>query len=222
MKPCGLCSHKARKQIDALLVAGATYRTITNAFPNLSRHAVGRHKRDHLPELMAKAAKEREAVEVQDAKDLVGQCTRYLKKANEMLAAADEWLRDPETGRFNLDPRSTEINVIYSELVEGKEVRRKAPLSQLLAKAEGTSGMMIHHSHWRVSDPRDLFLRAIDRGGRVVELLGKLSGELTPELDLQAIIELVVQALRPHPKSLVEVIAGLRQMDVPLSTMGRN
>ncbi len=220
MKPCGICTHKARKQIDALLIAGATYRTVTNAFPKLSRHALGRHKRDHLPTLMAKAAKEREAKEVQDAKDLVGQCNRYVKKANEMLAAADAWLRDPETGRFNLDPRSIEISVIYSELVDGKEVRRKAPLSQLLTQAEKGNGRMIHHSHWRVSDPRDLFLKAIDRGARVVELLGKLSGELAPELDVQQIVNLVVEALRPHPASLAQVLRGLRELDVPL--VGRN
>ncbi|MBN1461690.1 MAG: hypothetical protein JXA57_19330, partial [Armatimonadetes bacterium] len=156
MKPCSVCRHKRRAEIDRMLVAGCSYRTITTLFSDLSPQALGRHKRAHIPELLRKAAQDREAEDLQEAKDLARQCARYLRKANEMLGAADSWLRDPDTGEYNLDPRSTEVSVIYSQLIGGKEVRKKAPLSELLAKLEQGRPVVVHNTTWRVSDPRDL------------------------------------------------------------------
>jgi hypothetical protein len=138
---------------------------------------------------------------LKEARDLAGQCCRYLKTANGMLEAADACLRDPESGRYTLDPRSTEVAVIFTELVAGKPVRRKALLSQLPARLEN-SGLTVHRTGWRIAEPRDLLLKAIDRGAKVVELMGKLSGELATLPDLELVVRLVTGALRPHPADL--------------------
>lgn len=213
---CAVCDHKARKQIDRLLIAGVSYRNISQLYTGFSKYSLSRHKREHIPELIAKAVKDREAAAVEEAKDLVGECNRYLREANDLLTACSRWLRDPLTGEIILDPRDTEIRVFYTDASSGTVVKRQALLADLIAKIESKEKtVMVTGWRYRHADPRDLLLKSIDRGAKVVELLGRLSGELQILPDVELIIKLVVEALQPHPEAVERVLAGLREAGAP-------
>ncbi len=58
MRKCIVCSHPGREAIDLDLVAGKSLRTIADRC-ELSRYALFRHQRDHLPAGLARAAEAR-------------------------------------------------------------------------------------------------------------------------------------------------------------------
>lgn len=54
---CAVCTHPQREEIDAALVRGDSIRGIAPVYA-ISRFALGRHKRNHLPETLAQALEE--------------------------------------------------------------------------------------------------------------------------------------------------------------------
>lgn len=61
-KPCSVCTHKQRHEVDRLLVARTPYRKITERF-FVSQAALSRHLRAHLPQKLALAEQTEQAVE---------------------------------------------------------------------------------------------------------------------------------------------------------------
>ena len=84
-RTCTVCVHPERSGIDAALIAGGSYRSIAQQFA-ASPDAVLRHKRDHLPPTLAKAA---EAAEVAHADDLLAQVRRLQGRALSILDRAE-------------------------------------------------------------------------------------------------------------------------------------
>src|SRR4051794_12665404 len=83
---CTICTHERRSEIDRALVAGKPYRSIARQFA-ASPDAVFRHRSDHLPAAMVKAA-EAEVVAhaidvVQQLKAINGACLAVLKDARQ-------------------------------------------------------------------------------------------------------------------------------------------
>lgn len=89
-RTCTVCSHAQRSEIDQALATGSgTLRNIAKQF-GPSAAALLRHKRDHLPAHVAKAA---EAKEVASASDLLAQMDALQAKTLAILEAA----KDPRT-----------------------------------------------------------------------------------------------------------------------------
>ena len=74
---CTVCAHPDREAIDRALVAGESYRAIAQRFA-VSRHAAGRHAREHLPAMLAQA---QDAAEVTQANDLLAQVEDLQRQA---------------------------------------------------------------------------------------------------------------------------------------------
>lgn len=66
---CTICTHPEREAIDAAIVGGESYRSITERF-SVSAGAIARHKTDHIPATLAQAT---EAQEIAHAGDLLAQ-----------------------------------------------------------------------------------------------------------------------------------------------------
>lgn len=81
---CTVCQHANRDAIDAELVAGASYRALAGRF-GLSRSAIERHKRDHVPRALAQSAR---AAEVARGDDLVDRLVSLANQTLEILAEA--------------------------------------------------------------------------------------------------------------------------------------
>lgn len=82
---CTICSHPKRAEIDAALVEGSVYRTIAVRF-GLSETALKRHKKDHLPNHVAKAQDARDEA---DANDLLAQIKALRNRSISILQKAE-------------------------------------------------------------------------------------------------------------------------------------
>ncbi len=85
-QPCSICTHAVRKAIDGAIVEGTPNRRVAAQYA-VSEAAVRRHKAEHLPARMIKAA---EQSDVRHAIDVVGQlkaingvCLLILKEARD-------------------------------------------------------------------------------------------------------------------------------------------
>ena len=222
---CAICDQKAARSINKMLAAGCSYRDISRLYggrKGLSKHSLSRHRKEHIPELIRKAAADREVNAIEEARDLLGQSAQYLRSANKMLRACDEWLKGPN-GEYCLEPRDNEVKIFYSDLSTGQEVRHVALLSELLKKlTKKDKKIVVSGWRYRHADPRDLLLKAIDRGAKVVELLGRITGELRADFNLQVaivadpvwpeVLRILTDALRPHPLAFRQVVEGLRNL----------
>jgi len=68
VKKCSVCIHPDRAKIDKMLIDNGTVRDLSRLF-KVSKSALDRHKRDHLPEKLVKAAGAREMAEADSLMD---------------------------------------------------------------------------------------------------------------------------------------------------------
>ena len=84
-RTCTVCCHTEREAIDGALVTGDAFRHIAARF-DTSTGALQRHKAEHLPVTLAKAA---EAMEVANGDSLLEQLQSLQSKALSILASAE-------------------------------------------------------------------------------------------------------------------------------------
>jgi len=81
---CSICIHPDRAEIDKALISGETLRDIAGRCP-VSRSALHRHKRDHLPAHLVKAAEEEDLAQaidvVRQLKAINAACLEILQKS---------------------------------------------------------------------------------------------------------------------------------------------
>ncbi len=244
-RPCTICTHLEREAIDKALVASESYRNVSVRF-GTSVASLQRHKAEHIPALLAVARKHQgeataahgqqlsdQAQAQQDhdeahALDVMEELRRCFERVTLLFDACDRYLRDADDPtRYDVGPRSEDVMVTYTEPGEDdKPVRRKARLSQLLARAEqgtggGASGMVVDRAKTRVADPRELILKAAAQLTTQVQLLAKLLGQLderpqvnvlmAPEwLQVRAVL---LTALAPYADARTAVAAALASLD---------
>jgi hypothetical protein len=146
-RTCTVCTHADRLTIEKLLVEGVSYRDIARQY-GVSFHAVGRHKTDHFPQLLADSrpldlvakqpgnrdtvAKQTATIETyiesraddnhQHAIDVIRTTARQVEHLELLSNAVSEWLRDPEEpSRYSIDPRAGEIMVVYEDFADCTE-----------------------------------------------------------------------------------------------------
>lgn len=203
-----ISTHPAKKYIELELVKGTPYRDIVGQFSgDISRSSLGRYKRKHLPEQLAKA---REAKEVSNADKLLAELARLRIYANKLMEACDRYLTDPEhPDWYDIGPRAHDVDVTYeAEDGQGKTYRRKARMSDLLKLIEKKDILPIE-IRWKIADPRELVLKAHKALKEDLELLGRIWGEIKGEgtpgilvtdpvfIEIQA---LILDAVKDHPE----------------------
>lgn len=131
-----------------------------------------------------------------------------MNRLRAMLDACDEWLRDPdEPHKYNLGPRSFEVEVVYEEeskkpTKESSTVRRKALLSDLL-KQTNKDVVEIRYKH---ADPRQILTTVADSVERQLRLLSQIQGKIKSDTEevttlvLVKIQQTVINELKDHPQ----------------------
>lgn len=217
-RPCSVCDRADLLEINRALAefAGESkrFRIVSERF-GLSIQSLRRHESAHLTEGLKKAVvKHAELIEETRDLDILASLKRLIGKAELMLSAADEWLRDPaDPARYNLNPRTHEIEVVYEETIGDRASRRTAKLSHLLERIEQGLPVTVIKGESRTADPRKLLLDAVDSLKPVLELLGKATGQIRPDpavslnvfletREWQRLEEALLEALRPYPAAL--------------------
>lgn len=184
-RKCTVCEHPEVVEINKCLVNNESLRNIAKQFPGITSAAVNRHKA-HLPGKLVKAQEEKQIIKNVTVLEEIKRC---FERVNKLFDACDKWLSDPETGEYNLNPRAGDIEIIYTEPgPNGKDVRKKALLSKLLAEVRG-AGYLIESWESRIADPRTLILHTSRQLGTQIELLSKLLHMLGLEERLKTIEE---------------------------------
>lgn len=203
MPKCSVCMHPKRAAIDKALVAGESFRRVAAQF-GASATSLRRHQKAHLIDVIQRAERNHVAkvegfVVAQEqrrdagALDVDEELRRIFHHMKKLLSACDDWLTDPENPSvYNLDPRGHEVNVIYEEIDDTRDrpivLRRKAKLSQLIAKIEaGIPNTTVVNVEYKHTDPRKLIVDTANALRPSVELLAKLVDRLPdgPNVQIQ-------------------------------------
>ncbi len=214
MSKCTICGHAQREEIDRALVRGESLRVLAKCY-GTSHAALFRHKRDHIPAELARVV---EAGTLARATALAGEVERLaladdgralavmaelesmLRRVKKLFDACDDWLTDPDDPqRYDLGPRAEELLVHYWAAGEqGRRVRAKAPLAELLGRAAGRGGeagapaageaggragggsgeIVVEGLELRSADPRELILKTAKRLEAALQLVARLLGQL--------------------------------------------
>ena len=213
-RTCTVCAHPRRPAIDRALVARQSLRDIAGQF-SLTKSALERHRREHLPATLLAALEAQEAAE---AADVLAELRRCMERVQLLFDACDAWLRDPEDPEcYTLVPRAHDVQVVYLAPVDGgKPVRKKAPLSALLMRLQ-EGGVRVEHWETKHADPRELVLKTAGQLQGHLELLAELEGKLSrqPVVNLQvhpewlALRRRIVAELAPYPEARVALAGAL-------------
>jgi hypothetical protein len=88
-RPCTVCRNPQREDIDSTLINGGSFRNISKRF-KLGITAVFRHKRDHIPKTLLKAAEAKaEAREIERGEDLLEQIRDLNERTLKILKQAE-------------------------------------------------------------------------------------------------------------------------------------
>jgi hypothetical protein len=232
---CKVCAHKKLNQINRDLVmkwrTKDGFRKIAKRY-GLHPSSVYRHFCEHLPEELWAAERARREL---NADNLIANLQKHWQRMEKLSDACERVLEDPENPdrwvvgappRLFAECRASQIMVHYDVIVDGKAIKRKANLDVLLDALEKggpkENPLLVTATWYRGEDILKTAREAAKEARGFLELYAKLSGQMQPELDLHLIVDLVVHALRPHPSALRKVLEGLRQLQVPLDSFGKN
>src|SRR6476659_2243102 len=214
---CGVCDHKKREEIDRELVGREKpFRYFPERY-GIPLTTVYRHYCEHVPARLAKAQGATEAVQ---GDKLLAHLDQALERVRLLSDACDRWLRDPnDSTQYDVGPRSDDVTVVYTALVNGRRVQKREKLSVLLAKVSGTAPSVdvVEVKH---ADPRVLLLKAADTLRGQLELLGKLIGKLreggTVNVfvgdEWRAVESVFLSTLAPHPTIRLQVADALERL----------
>lgn len=93
-RTCTVCRHESRREINRLLVDGRPVRDIAARF-QLASSSVDRHRREHIPAIVAKA---KEARDAKEGASLFEQLRDITAATREVLAAARGFAENPKPG----------------------------------------------------------------------------------------------------------------------------
>jgi hypothetical protein len=230
---CRVCAHPKRQRIDKELVM--RWRT-RDGFRNIAKRyglhpsSMYRHFGEHLPAELRESERARREL---SADNLVANLQVHWRRMDKLSEACERVLEDPKDPdrwivgappRLFAECRAWQIMVHYDVVVGGSVTKRQANLDVLLDLLERAgpkeNPLLVTAARYHGEDILRTVREAAREARGFLELYAKLSGEMRPELDVEFIVNAVVEALRPHPKSLRQVLQQLRVADV--SIVNRN
>jgi len=189
-RPCSICSHSERLEIDRLLLRGESYRKIAERF-GLSMGSISRHREAHI------------GTDLRDVREVM------IQAREEALAEIKGEVKARDMEEVKAEVITEARGVIASRLELCKDhfdqlrvLRERAAIA--LEKAEG-------------SENHKIALQAIRELRELVRLWGELEGKLQSQPQINILVNpewlqlrtIIVTALRPHPEALEAVLEAL-------------
>lgn len=97
-----------------------------------------------------------------------------IERVTLLFNACDEYLKDPENpAKYDIGPRSEDVTVTFVERVgeDGREVKRKRKLSEILADLRQQPGITVRSAEIRHADIRELMLKTMTEARSVLAFL---------------------------------------------------
>lgn len=204
-KPNLVETHPKKKKIIEALIKQKPYAEIEKEF-DIPRFSLMKYVKKQLPAQIAK----------EQSKNAQGYVDIYLKQVDEITArcrklfdACDEWLTDPDDPqKYSLDPRASEISVIYHPPGEEKQ-RKSAMLSELIDQLKTNLYVDPVAVRFKTADPRELILKTAESMKGLLELTAKITGdikEITAKADIEhVIVPRIIQAVMINTGNAPEI-----------------
>lgn len=210
-------THPKRKEIDAAIVAGESFRAIAARF-KVSSSSVNRYIRGAFAENLARARQNRE---MDSGYFIFDQIAGALTKIHKMINAIDEWMTDPEDPeKYTLAPRASEIVVVYERLraVDDKIIREKDTLQNLLSKLDSETPDDMISTQIKSYDVRKLMLEAFNGVAVQLRLYMQQQNDAT-EQAVQEAVEGVFDTLRGAMEEVASQHPELREPIAEIFTL---
>ncbi|HLI49859.1 MAG TPA: hypothetical protein VKV18_14390 [Chthonomonas sp.] len=142
-------------------------------------------------------------------RDPIAELQWSLERVHEILEACDSWLRDPQTGRYDVSPRGEELWIRFRERdpQTGRTIWRRAPLQQLLDRCCGDEAVETHVEAIKIEDPRRLLLKAAQELRQTLKAGVELAERLTDVAALQAFQEAILEEIRAFDEAAAQRVA---------------
>lgn len=168
---CKICAHPQVEQIKEAIARRTPDTIIVAQYGNtFSALTLASHRKDCIKHALVAAEAALRVNRGIDVKEIVFENYEIFQKAKR---ACVRWLTDPDdSNEFTIDPRATEIDIVYYDLDDcderGKPTRKKAPLQELLNKLNASG-------HYEVKTHYD---KSIDIRRYVLEVLNTQRGDM--------------------------------------------
>ncbi len=180
-RKCSVCTHSGVATINKAIYDGKSFRGISLNY-GMSNMSVSRHAENCLKLDLQALLKEGKVSKAIDVYEEFCEQLAFVKKAR---AAAEKWMVDPtDDEAFSVDPRATEVAVVYYDSLvtdaQGNPTRQKASLQELLDRIGGGRYQVRDHTI-RTIDLREYALKTIDKCDLTIAQFAKLSGAYTKD-----------------------------------------
>ena len=222
-RPCTICRHPKREEIDRALVRNeAGYRTIAARF-DISPSALFRHKREHLPALIAKGLEalgvaSPETADPDEAIRAAQQSPQALSRG--LQALANEKAEVEEQARLaKLPPPPPSYAAELAKertAIDARETAHAIDTFQQLRAINAACLEVLREA--RRDGKHSILLRAVDRIARQIELQAKLLGQIQDGTTVNVAVmpewhdlrQTVLEALHPYPEARLAVVRALK------------
>lgn len=144
-RPCSICNHVSREEIDKALIEGKSLSGIVSLYPDITKSALHRHKENHLPQTLLMA---REAKEIAHADNLLSQAQSLQDKALSLLKQAE--------AAGELRTALTGVREARACLELLGKVSGQLPPEKILVQLEPTINQIVFILRQEIRDPETL------------------------------------------------------------------
>ena len=204
-------------EINAAIIRGENYSAIARKY-GYTPQAISNYARMQMSELMAKAEK----MKSWTADRIVDEIEAVMSSAKKMLAAAEEYLRDPaDPNKYTLHPNADEIWVTYidGEDDNGRPIRRKDSLQGLLSSLR-EGGKPAVDIKIQQADPRKYLLESVDKISEQIERIARVRGEIQDvKINIQSnpvwieLQQVIIEGLADYPEARESIAQRLRAIE---------
>lgn len=178
---CKVCLHPCCKQIEEAIARRTPDTVIVARYGGaFSAATLSKHRQKHVKNALIAAESALRVERGIDVKALVFENNSIYQRAKR---ACVRWLTsvdDPD--EFDLDPRATEIDIVYYDLNDrdekGKPVRKKAPLQELINSVQSKGNYEVKSHYDKSVDVRRYVLDVLSGERGDLEFYAKLMGLL--------------------------------------------
>lgn len=160
--------------------------------------------------------------------DIMEQLRLNLTRANLLMDACDEWLKDPENEQvYAIGPRSEEVDVHYTVEVRTdngfRTMKRKKSLAELLGLLEGQDEdgarfSTVEKAECKHADPRELILKTHQETRQTVALVLEAMQKIADQRAMETLRESIIAEVAKESPDVASRIAQAVRRSILLHT----
>ena len=209
--------HKDKDKIIKAIISGKNYSKISEQY-GISKASIS----EYLSDRLIKAAAVAKVKEIQKSGELVNSDIQsVMLNIKKLYDACNEWLTDPENKeRYTVEPRASEINIIYTKYIKDRPVTARGNLQDVI-KQFFKKGEQVQLVYTKMADIRKIIVDTAAVLTKQLELMAKIKGaipdvkiDITISEDWLVIKQSIIDATKAHPEVREKILNGIRKSNI--------